>query len=148
MRVLPGTWKIGATNFAMWLGGARHDAVMRYELKGDDPLVFDDFVSWTTAKNKDKTLQGTDYWTGEEFVWKGTGVLSLLTSRWTIAGASADESILVIRFSSSLVTAAGIDVIVREGTDASELRASVAHNSHELGLTPSEFASLTWLEII
>jgi len=51
----------------------------------------------------------------------------------------------VISFSKSLATPAGVDVIVREGVEHPELRATIAHGSEEFGLTPEEFGSLTWL---
>jgi hypothetical protein len=146
-QLLPGTWRIGATNFPMWMGGWRLSPTFSYEVKSRTPLVLRDRVAWTTSAGADKKLLGIDRWKGEEFVWRGRGVLSPFASRWSVAGASEDGSILVIRFSKSLATSAGLDVVIREDADAAHLRSTVAAASDTLGIGHEEFASLTWLDL-
>lgn len=145
--LLPGTWRVGATNFAIWLGGDRQRPRFRYDLTVADPLVFSDVVSYTTGEGVEKTIVGVDRLRPDGFVWRGTRLLSLVTSRWSVIGATEDSNILVIRFAKSLLTPAGVDVLVREGTDSHAFRTEVAGLSESLGLTTGEFASLTWLEL-
>lgn len=150
--LLPGIWRVGATNFAMWLSGDRLRPQFRYDLKTTDPLVLDDVVSFMTAHGVEKTIVGVDRLHldgagGDTFVWRGAGLLSFVTSRWSVAGATEDSNILVIRFAKSLLSPAGVDVIVREGIDSHAFRTQVATLSESLGLTHGEFASLTWLEL-
>lgn len=144
-EILPGTWSIAATNFSMWVNGDRREPRFSYGLVSADPLVLDDEVSYINRKDVAKTIRGVDLSHGGSFVWRGKGVLRLLTSRWSVIGASEDASVLAIEFSKSLFTAAGIDIIVREGTEHPELRAVVARESRDLGLSAEDFASLTWL---
>ena len=150
--LLPGIWRVGATNFATWLSGDRLRPRFRYDLKTTDPLVLDDVVSFRTAHGVEKRIVGVDRLhldgTGvDTFVWRGAGLLRIVTSRWSVVGATEDSNILVIRFTKSLLRPAGIDVIVREGIDSHAFRTQVAALSEPLGLTHGEFASLTWLEL-
>ena len=143
--LLPGTWFIAATNFPMWLSGERREPRFNYELLSSDPLVLGDEVSYVTPEGEQKRIIGKDTWKHDEFVWRGKGILKPFSSRWHIAGAADDGTVLVIRFEPSLATPGGIDVVVREGTSHPELRKAVARGSAEFGLTPEEFASLTWI---
>jgi hypothetical protein len=146
-RLLPGTWRIGATNFPVWMGGARRSPTVTYELKRSRPLVLRDRVAWTTGTGADRGIHGVARWKGTEFVWRGRGLRLPLTRRWSVAGASDDGSILVIRLSKSLTAPAGLDVVIRDGADATHLRSTVATASDTLGLGHEEFASLTWLDL-
>jgi hypothetical protein len=145
--LLPGTWRVGATNFPMWLGGDRLRPQFRYDLTRSDPLVFADVVSYTTGGGVEKTIVGVDRLRADGFVWRGTRLHSLVTSRWSVIGATEDSNILVIRFAKSLLTPAGVDVLVRDGRDSHAFRTEVAGLAESLGLTHGEFASLTWLEL-
>lgn len=146
-RILPGTWRVGATNFPMWLSGDRNLPTFRYELTSSDPLRLSDAVSYSTRKGVRKSIVGVDRWSAHGFVWRGRGLLFPFTSHWSVAGITDDENILVIRFSKSLGTPAGVDVVVREGTDSHEFRTTVAGASTGLGVTGEEFASLSWLQL-
>lgn len=142
--LLPGTWNVQATNFPMWLAGTRSEPRFTYELVSDEPLVLSDDVSYV-ADGEQKHILGQDVWNGDGFVWRGRKLLRLFASHWSVAGISDDGTIAVIRFSKSLATPAGVDIIVREGTHLPELRATIAHATEEFGLSPEEFGSLTWL---
>jgi len=146
-ETLPGTWRIAATNFPMWLSGGRRNPQFTYALVSTDPLVLSDDVSYTETGDEpvEKHILGHDTWSNGEFVWRGRRLLRLFASHWTVAGLSDDGTIAVISFSKSLATPAGVDVIVREGVEHPELRATIAHATEEFGLTPEEFGSLTWL---
>jgi len=144
-ELLPGTWFIAATNFPMWLSGERREPRFTYELLSTDPLVLGDEVTYLTAEGEPKRIVGKDTWKHDEFVWRGKGLLKPFASHWHIAGAADDGTVLVIRFAQSLATPAGIDIVVREGTTHPELRKAVARDTDAFGLSPEEFASLTWI---
>ncbi|CAN5618024.1 hypothetical protein BH10ACT7_BH10ACT7_28460 [soil metagenome] len=144
-EILPGTWVIAATNFPMWLTGERQDPTFTYGLVSTDPLVLSDEVSFTTAEGEAKSILGQDTWQGEEFVWRGKGLLKVAKSRWTVTGSSEDGEVIAIHFTKSIATPAGIDIIVREGSAVPEIRAMIARDTERFGLTPEQFGSLTWL---
>ena len=144
-EILPGTWTIAATNFPMWLTGERLDPSFSYGLISESPLVLSDEVSYDTAEGERKTIIGQDTWNHDEFVWRGKGLLKVAKSRWTVSGSSDDGNVVAIHFSKSIATPAGIDIIVRHGATVPELRAMIARNTEQFGLTPEDFASLTWL---
>jgi len=149
-RILPGSWTIAATNFPMWLTGERLSPKFSYDVIGHDPLVLSDEVSYVTVEGEQKQILGTDTWLpvadGEgEFRWRGKGLLKLAPSYWVVSGLSTDGSIAVIHFSKSLATPSGIDIVVREGVEVPELRATIARATEEFGLSPEDFGSLTWL---
>ncbi len=142
---LPGTWSVAATNFPMWLDGRRHNPEFAYETIDGDELMFADTVSYTTADGEPKTILGTDRLRGDEFVWRGQGLLKLVKSRWQVVGADDAFDIAVIRFSRSRLSPAGIDVIVRKNADVPAVRSTVAHATDQFGISAEDFASLTWL---
>lgn len=143
-ELLPGSWTVAATNFPMWVTGDRHHPRFTYRLLSRTPLVLSDDVSYAEG-GVDRHIRGRDTLRGDGFVWRGRGLLAVARSRWSVAGRSEDGTILTIRFSRSLATPAGLDVIVREGTEHAELRAMIARSTEGLGLTPEDFASLSWL---
>lgn len=144
-RILPGAWRITATNFPLWLGGQRVKPVLTYELLSSDPLALTDVVHYETAEGTAKTIAGVDREHGGEFRWRGRGLLRLVASRWRVVGVDEESGVLAIRYSKTLVTPAGIDVAVREGSDVGDGRSVVAAKAAAFGLTLEDFASLTWL---
>ena len=144
-ELLPGTWTIAATNFPMWLTGERLDPTFSYGLVSANPLVLSDEVSYSTAEGEQKSIVGQDTWRHEEFVWRGKGLLKIAKSHWSVSGSSEDGHVVAIRFSKSIATPAGIDIIVREGVFQPELRALIARATELFGLSPEDFGSLTWL---
>ena len=145
-ELLPGEWVVSATNFPMWLSGERSNPRFGYEIISREPLVLSDDVTYVvTESGQEKHILGTDTLRGDEFVWRGKGLLKLVASHWSVAGASEDGTVAAIRFTKSAVSPAGIDIIVRAGTQQPELRALIAGSTELFGLTPEDFASLTWL---
>ena len=144
-QVLPGRWTVKATNFPMWLSGERRDPAFEYVMLRADPLVLADEVTYTEADGKTKSIRGVDRWNGSGFTWKMNGLRGMFVkSRWEIAGIR--QGLVVLRFEKSVVTPAGVDVIVAEGLDATELRSVIAADPASFGLSFEEFASLTWLD--
>jgi hypothetical protein len=145
-ELLPGTWAVGATNFPMWLKGDKFSPTFSYELRRDSPLELTDRVSYFTSSGEEKSIVGVDRLRGAEFTWRGRGLLGLVVSRWSVIGAAPDGIFVVIRFSKTFATPAGVDIVSREGLHSDELRTLVARSPEQFGLTHEEFASLTWLE--
>lgn len=144
-QVLPGRWTVKATNFPMWLSGERREPTFEYVVLRDDPLTLGDEVTYTEPNGKTKSIRGVDRWNGTGFTWKMNGLRGLIVkSRWQVAGIR--QGLVVLRFDKSLVSPAGVDVIVGEGLDATELRSFIAADPASFGLTLEEFASLTWLD--
>jgi hypothetical protein len=129
----------------MWLTGEYFEPRLAYEVVGEHPLVLTHDVSYRTADGDEKHMVGRDRWDHDGFRRRGKGLLGTFGSRWTVSGASADGTIAVIHLSKSLATPAGIDVLVRDGVQVPELRATVARATEEFGLSPEDFGSLSWL---
>jgi hypothetical protein len=143
--VLPGSWLVAATNFPMWLTGEHVEPRLGYQVVGEHPLVLSHDVSYLTADGDEKHIVGRDTWDHDGFRRRGKGLLGAFGGRWTVSGASADGTIVVIHLSKSLATPSGIDVLVREGAEVQEVRATVARATEEFGLSPEHFGSLSWL---
>lgn len=143
-QFLPGTWTIRATNFPFWLSGERVDGRLNYSLVREDPLTLGDLVTYSKPDGTAKKIAGVDRWTGEGFTWRGKGLMTVLTSKWKVTGASDDLEIVAIQYEKSPVTPAGIDIIAREGHPATEARQLVATRTDQFGLTAEQFATLSW----
>jgi hypothetical protein len=144
-RILPGAWRITATNVPMWLGNTRLGPVLTYGLLSRDPLALTDVVHYETPDGAAKSIVGVDRDHGGEFHWRRRGLLGLRVSRWRVVGVDEDSGVLALRFGKSLTSPAGIDVVVREGSDVGDGRSVVAARAASFGLSLEDFASLTWL---
>jgi hypothetical protein len=148
---LPGVWQIGATNFPMWVTGERIAPSFRYEILAKHPLKLCDTVTWLTPAGETRSIRGVDTWKENGFRWRGRKLLSLVSSRWSVASIDRAGTIAVIRFTRTRVTPAGIDIVIRkdetvtpEGMRA--VRATVAADPESFGVSTEEFAGLTWLD--
>ncbi|MCM4079773.1 hypothetical protein [Paractinoplanes hotanensis] len=114
-EALPGQWRVLATTFPMWLTGRRLDPCFTYGLLPGSPLVLRDEVSYRTTAGATRRITGVDRFdsVSGRFTWRGTGPLSLLSSRWRVTHLSDDRELIVLTFDRSLVTPAGTDVIGR-----------------------------------
>ena len=144
--ILPGVWNVRSTNFAIWLTRERTSPRYSFELVSDNPLVLRDDVSHFAMDNQEKHVVGTDKWVDDHFVRRGKGFAAFTRARWTVTGTNDDHSVVAIKFEKTRFSVAGINVMVREGVEIGELRSVVARNTEQFGLTPEDFASLTWLD--
>lgn len=144
-ELLPGTWTVSATNLPMWLGGERRDPTYTYEVLAAGPLALSDDVAYLTAEGEEKHVLGKSTWRHDGFVWRGKGRARFTPSRWEVSGANEDGSILVLRFSKSLASPSGLNIVTRQGSEHPELRATIARSTEDFGLSPEDFASLSWL---
>ncbi len=134
---LRGTWYVQLTNFPKWLMEQNSDPRFVYEpyqKKGSYRL--DDHVVY--CKNgKSKSIRGTDRLrdsSGTRYRWRGRGLLWFFKSDWQIMYMSPDRQWMIIRFSKSLFTPAGVDVISRNTEVSPETRRLMAKKLDELEL--------------
>ncbi|WP_137662974.1 hypothetical protein [Enterococcus hulanensis] len=138
---LEGTWEIKGTTFPMWLSNKRKNPRITYKKTEKNAVELLDLVEYE-AKGKTKQIKGIDRLAGEQFIWRGIGVLKVLSSRWQVVTIKGD--VLVIRFEKSLVTPAGVDVLIRKGTTVPNLRERVLTHYESFGLTLKESNELQW----
>lgn len=138
---LEGTWEIKGTTFPMWLSSKRKNPRITYKKTEKNAVELLDLVEYE-AKGKTKQIKGMDRLIGEQFIWRGIGVLKVLSSRWQVVTIKGD--VLVIRFEKSLVTPAGVDVLIRKGTNVPNLRERVLAHYESFGLTLKESNELQW----
>lgn len=144
-RLLPGVWHLRATNLPMWLTGERLSPGFEYELASDDPLVLRVVASYRSPEGAEVKASGIARWKRDHFDSPGKGMRRMLSSRWSIAGASEDGTVVVIRFEKSTLSLDGLDVLVHADTEVAELRSMVAASTEQFGLSPEDFGSLSWL---
>lgn len=147
VRTLAGEWSIGASNIEPWVNGARRDALFRFAVENESPLVITEEQVFTTKDGKERRNALTNHFHDGEFVSKGRRILGTM-SRWSIRGVSEDGSILIIRMTHARGGQDGLMVMVRLNEVLDELRATLARQAEEFGLGPEDFASLTWLPLL
>lgn len=144
-EILPGTWRIAATNFPLWLSGDGRQPRYTYTLASPSPLSVTDEVTYLTPDGETQTITGRSTFRRGEFVRRGSGLKMFSVSRWYVGGSDEQRTLLVLRIDKTLSTPAGLEIIVREEADYPNLRRTVASTTEELGLSPEDFASLGWL---
>ncbi|EOH97143.1 hypothetical protein UAW_01625 [Enterococcus haemoperoxidus ATCC BAA-382] len=140
---LEGRWIIRGTNFPLWLSKKRSDPTIQYEKSENSPLKFLDIVTYNNNRGQQKKIIGIDTYKQNHFVWRGKGLLAILSSKWSIL--TVTETILVIKFDRSFLTPAGIDILVREGIDIDDPKQFILDCFEQYSLTASELNSLVWL---
>ncbi len=114
---LAGHWYIVQSNFPMWLKGDKTNPTFRYTVatqKGEQGL--EDLVEYQQA-GKSKRIRGFDRVLNAEqtqFLWRGKGLLGLLTSVWSIVHLAPDHTWAIIAFEKTWFTPKGYDVIARQ----------------------------------
>lgn len=126
----------------MWLNGKRSHPAITYTPLADAGLVLRDEVSYRTPSGATRRVVGTDHYQQDSFLWRGSGPLRVLSSRWRVERVSADGEFLVLTFDRSLVRPAGIDVLGRGTDDRPDLRARLTEAAM---LDTARLARLTWL---
>lgn len=141
VQILPGRWRILASNLLHWLSGERLNPVVELSLNSTEPLVLGEQVQFATNEGKDRVVRSRSRWSGSDFVTRKRGMRPS-ARRWTVRGSSEDGNVIVVGHGPG--GSGGIDVLVREGADASEVRALVARDSDIFELSLEDFASLSW----
>ena len=142
--ILPGRWTIRATNLLHWLGGERLNPVVELSVNSAEPLILGEQVEFATNEGKDRVVRSRSAWSGNSFVTRKLGLSRPSARRWIVTGASEDGNVIVVMHGTGRTASRGIDVLVREGSGVSEVRAMVALESERYRLSLEDFASLNW----
>lgn len=143
--ILPGSWRVGATNIVSWLDGERSNVMFRFDVQNENPLSIAEHQSFTTADGKDRVISIYSEWVDGVFRSKGRGLLKTGATRWRMGGVSADHAVMILRVATVRGGQDGLLVLVRDGDDHEELRSRIASSAADLGIGPEDFASLSWL---
>jgi hypothetical protein len=137
---LEGKWHIVLSNFPMWLKGDKTSPSLNYavETKGTVTGLRDEVISQKRGKSQsivgfDTPLDGAN----TRFLWRGKGLLSLLTSQWEIVHLEAHGEWAIIYFEKTLFTPEGYDVIARHKHLSPEILADIQSVLRECGITTS-----------
>lgn len=108
---LTGTWWVVRTSLPLWR--RRTDPSITYGPLPDGQVS--DTVRYR-SRGRERTIEGVDRWLDDEpgvIEWRGTGLLTRwATSRWSVL--EYDEPWMVIHFSRTPFTPAGVDILWRE----------------------------------
>lgn len=138
---LDSTWEIKGTNFPMWLTDKRKNPRITYKRTEKNAVELLDLVEYE-VNGKTKQIKGIDRLVGDQFVWRGIGIMRILSSRWQVVTIKGD--VLVIRFEKSFITPAGVDILVKKGSQIPNLRERVLEHYESFGLTAAERETLQW----
>ncbi|MCW4384620.1 hypothetical protein OH146_02400 [Salinibacterium sp. SYSU T00001] len=142
---LPGRWRLGATNLLYWLDARHGEPLFEFDVVAASPLRLSETIEFSNPDGTPRMSRGTSRFVGGEFRWRGSGRELVHSRRWTPVGLDDSASILVVSCRRTRSVATGMNILVREGADVGELRTLVAATAERLGVSPEEFASLTWL---
>lgn len=137
LEMLVGKWYINLTNFPMWLKGDKTEPTFNYSIENkNDITVLKDEVIYQ-KNGKSKSIIGFDIpknTTNRSFIWRGKGILSLLTSKWKILYLDSDENWAIIHFEKTLFTPEGYDVISRKKVLEQNILNKINKKLSELGI--------------
>jgi hypothetical protein len=146
-EILPGRWAIRASNLLHWLSGERVNPTVELSVSSTEPLVLGEQVEFVTADGKGRVVRSRSVWTGDSFMTRSLAIRRPSPRRWRVSGSSEDGNVIVVTHGWGRSAADGIDVLVREGSDASEVRALIAADADAFRLSLEDFASLSWFPV-
>ena len=79
----------------------------------------------------------------DQFTWTGKGLLRCFSSKWRII--YLDSDILIIQFSSTLVTKAGMDILIKEEDAGKLYKKRLKHQPNSFNLSKDIIQSFQWL---
>ncbi|NWK85206.1 hypothetical protein HYE69_10350 [Staphylococcus sp. GSSP0090] len=126
----------------MWTSGKKANPSITYTIIEKEPLTLLDKVQFQT-KNKTKSIIGYDKFNNDQFIWRGKGLLKCFSSKWHIVYLNSD--ILIIQFSSTLVTKAGMDILIKDKHQAHEYQEQLQNQPSAFNLTEATMQDFQWL---
>lgn len=139
-----GDWRLCGTT-QPFLGDPRKTEVaVSFSVHRSEPLVCRGDVSW---KRGDRTysLPGFDRVSADGVHhWRGRGWRIVLGSLFRFDTATADGTVIVLRYSASLISPAGLHVLARSDLAPQTLRDRILDESSALGLPRTELEALRW----
>ncbi len=145
---LLGTWNILLSNFPMWLSGKKRAPTITYTAL-ERPDQLGDQVRYQTRGGKVRQIRGVDTQdplNPGHFTWRGSGLLSLLTSEWYVVYKDLDAGLLGIYFTATLFTPEGLDLLGRQSDPSKEAVAAALLALSELPGLETQTATLQRLE--
>ena len=142
LETFEGTWYVQYTDLKFWLDGKRHSPTLNYQVmqKGKVTGLRDEVKFFQVKRNGDKKksivgFDKPDLKGGESaFVWRGKGILVLLSSKWDLLYMSPDGAWALTHFEKTAFTAEGHDVITRAEVMDDQVKKEVQAKLKELGL--------------
>lgn len=114
---LVGTWYINMTNFPMWLKGDKTSPTLNYKISERNGVKgLEDEVKYTD-NGKQKSIKGFDKPLNDQltsYIWRGNGLLWLLSSKWDLLYLDQEKQIAITHFEKTIFTPEGIDVISKK----------------------------------
>jgi hypothetical protein len=113
---LLGRWSIVATTLPFWRG--KREPAVTYTQRPDGS--WSDELTWRDGRGRERRLRGVDRAVaGGRFVWRGTGLLSILSSEWGFVAVAPDTTWCATWFARASfgVTPEGMDVYAREPSE-------------------------------
>ncbi|MBC7518857.1 MAG: hypothetical protein H7248_08275 [Microbacteriaceae bacterium] len=150
VELLPGQWRVMATNRQYWLQRRRLAPTVDFTLIRKTPSALLGIFGWRVGKRLRHSRV--------RFRMDADGTLVSAGRiggrlRRTMAGASDDGAIVVLLVESAATLrrrrespSEGIEVLLRVGELSEDLRASVARSATDFGLNAEEFASMAWAD--
>ncbi|MDW5471785.1 hypothetical protein [Staphylococcus equorum] len=139
---LPGTWYIIGSTFSMWTKGKKYNPSITYSVFKNNPLTFIDQVQY--EKNyKVKSIVGYDKLTSDQFTWRGKGLLKVFTSKWEVL--YLDSELLIIQFTSTLVTPSGMDILVGDKQSISYYKKRIIDFPNSFNINTVKMDNMHWL---
>jgi hypothetical protein len=145
IELLPGAWRIVATNIPAWLDGERRNPRLTYEVVSTDPVRLTTEFLFDLPDGTEARVLARERASGDTMVRRLRGVTELTRQRWHVDVADPDRGLLIVRTHAGFRTREGIELLLRSDADVDGIRRHVAGHTEPLGLSPEEFASLTWL---
>ncbi|QRA16515.1 hypothetical protein [Staphylococcus shinii] len=101
-----------------------------------------DKVTYQT-RNKSKSIVGYDTLDNDQFNWRGKGILKPFSSKWKII--YIDKDVLIIKFSSTLVTQPGMDILLRNKQNANSYKIQLLNHPEKFNLNAKTIQKFKWL---
>jgi hypothetical protein len=137
VRDLEGDWFIVASDQPVWTSGEKASPTLQYKLvSGSSGAVeLEDKVSFLENGERGE-YRGRDTQASDNpaaFEWRGTGALSLVSTRWHLAHMASDKTWAIAFYEKTFATPAGVAVISRTAKLPSEAfaeaRSELSNNS-------------------
>ena len=126
----------------MWTSGKKTKPSITYSIIKSDPLKILDEVQYQ-SKGKIKTITGFDTIYNGQFIWRGKGILKLFTSKWEVI--YVDSEILIIAFSSTLVTSSGMDILLRDKQNTESYKRQLKARPEVFNIDDQSLRNIEWL---
>jgi lipocalin len=132
-----GRWYINMSNFPMWLKGDKINPTFNYSLETKDGVAGLHADVQYYKKDKRKHVEGFDKPQNEfntAFLWRGSGILKIVKSRWEIVAWEPSENWAIMHFEKTGFTPEGYDLFSRNKQLEATVMKSINKKLAELGI--------------